>query len=246
MAPKRKIGATSSIPVVEVVNKQSSQNKQKRVRTAFSLIKLESENGRLRKEKEVGFGNSPADFTGLPISHTFKDWCLRDEVVGGTKDNHGNEVDDASHGKFLILPLNEFPRDEELREHAKDDPIEEARLILNRNMNVVIRDHVKRLLAIEAKKNQAVEVLDDIVISSTDKLFEDADWLRNVDNWTSAIFDKSTKVLGSQNEELRDVQETNTEDHPTEIIDSVIGDLATAAMNALEEEEGRIFLLGDH
>ena len=46
MAPKRKIGATSSIPVVEVVNNQSSQNKQKRVRTAFSLIKLESENDR--------------------------------------------------------------------------------------------------------------------------------------------------------------------------------------------------------
>ena len=113
-------------------------------------------------------------------------------------------------------------------------------------MNVVIRDHVKRLLAIEAKKNQAVEVLDDIVISSNDKLFEDVDWLRNVDNWTSAIFDKSTKVLGSQNEELRDVAEANTEDHPTEIIDSVFGDLATAAMNALEEEEGRIFLLGDH
>ena len=35
-------------------------------------------------------------------------------------------------------------------------------------MNVVIRDHMKRILAIEPKKNIAVEVLDDILISPTE------------------------------------------------------------------------------
>ena len=47
---------------------------------------------------------------------------------------------------------------------------------------MLIRDHVKTLLAIEAKKNQAAEVLDDILISSTDKMFKDVDWLHNVDD----------------------------------------------------------------
>ncbi|CAO2819280.1 unnamed protein product [Amaranthus hypochondriacus] len=162
MAPKRKIGATSSI-----VNSQSSQNKQKRVRTAFSLIKVESENGRLRKEKEVGFGNSPADFTGLPISHTFKDWCLRDEVVGGTKDNQGDEVDDASNGKFLILPLNEFPSDEELREHAKDDVRERSlfkalmcsRLVLT-DLNLIRDDILHRVTDLNAKKTFLIKSLE--------------------------------------------------------------------------------------
>ena len=46
MAPKRKIGATPSIPVGEVVDDQGLQNKQKRVTTAFSVIKLEIETRR--------------------------------------------------------------------------------------------------------------------------------------------------------------------------------------------------------
>lgn len=49
-------------------------------------------------------------------------------------------------------------------------------------MNVVIHDDMKRLLAIEPKKNQATEVLDGILISHADKMFEDVDWLHNVDN----------------------------------------------------------------
>ena len=77
---------------------------------------------RLQKEKEVGFDNSLTDFTVLPISYIFKDWCLRDEeVVAGLKDDQGNEVDDASQGKFLILPLNEFSSNEEVREQVKDN-----------------------------------------------------------------------------------------------------------------------------
>lgn len=62
-------------------------------------------------------------------------------------------------------------------------------------MNVVIRDHVKRLSAIQAKKHQVVAVLDGILISHTVKMFEDVDWLHNDDNYTSAIFHKSTKSL---------------------------------------------------
>ena len=49
-------------------------------------------------------------------------------------------------------------------------PMEETWLILNRNMNVVIRDHMKRLSAIQAKKHQVVGVLDDIFISHTVKM----------------------------------------------------------------------------
>ena len=37
-------------------------------------------------------------------------------------------------------------------------------------MNVVIRDHMKRLSAIQAKKHQVVGVLDDIFISHTVKM----------------------------------------------------------------------------
>ena len=33
----------------------------------------------------------------------------------------GCKLEDALQGMFLILPLNEFPSDEEVREQAKDD-----------------------------------------------------------------------------------------------------------------------------
>ena len=43
--------------------------------------------------------------------------------MGGLKHNQGNEVDNASKGKFVILPLNKFLIDEELREHARDNDV---------------------------------------------------------------------------------------------------------------------------
>ncbi|CAO2827418.1 unnamed protein product [Amaranthus hypochondriacus] len=75
-----------------------------------------------KRKKKLVLVISLADFTGLPINRTFKDLCLREEeVVGGSNDNQGNEVDNASQGKFLILPLSEFSSDEEVREQAKDN-----------------------------------------------------------------------------------------------------------------------------